>query len=182
MKKLFLFSILIFSFMAMPNLRAAETMQLFSPAFENGNAIPKNFSCEGENVSPPLKWKGSPKQTQSFAIIVDDPDAPMPQPFVHWVIFNIPPMVTNLPEAMPRISILANNEKQGNNGFGKLGYYGACPPLGNHHYHFTLYALDTMLALAPGASKEDVLKAMEGHILARAYLLGRYIKIRNRQS
>lgn len=157
---------------------AAEPMRLLSPAFKEGESIPQAYTCEGKDRSPALKWTNEPAGTQSFTIIVDDPDAPFPQPWVHWVIFNIPPGVKNLPEAMPNIAVLANSEKQGNNGWGKYGYGGPCPPSGNHRYYFKLYALDTALMLDAGANKDDVLKAMEGHVLAEAQLMGRYEKVK----
>jgi len=144
-----------------------------SKAFQAGSFIPQKYTCDGKNVSPPLKWRGAPPGTQSFVLVADDPDAPKGT-WVHWVVFDIPPTLDMLPEAMPPIKKLANAERQGTNDFKKIGYGGPCPPSGIHRYFFKVYALDTMLRLEPGATKPQVLDAMEGHILAQGVLIGTY--------
>ncbi len=151
----------------------AVTMVLTSSAFEEGAMIPAKFTCDGEDVSPALSWSGAPAGVKTFALIADDPDAPMGT-WVHWVIFNIPDSVNQLPEAVPPMPTLANGAVQGKNDFRKIGYGGPCPPGGVHRYFFKLYALDTRLSLQPGITKAELLKAMEGHILAQAQLMGRY--------
>jgi hypothetical protein len=145
-----------------------------SPAFVDGAEIPVKYSCDGENVSPPLDWSEVPTGTASFALILDDPDAPVGV-FTHWVIFNLPPDTRGLPEALLKDGTLASGALQGKNGGGSTRYIGPCPPRGTpHHYRFTLYALDKSLDLAAGASKEQLLQAMEGHILAQSQLVGLY--------
>jgi len=152
--------------------KAAE-IKLTSSAFAEGELIPRKYTCDGENVSPPLAWEPGPESTKSFALICDDPDAPL-KTWVHWVIFNIPADTRNLPENVPREKTLANGAKQGKNDSRKIGYVGPCPPGGTHRYFFKLYALDTLLDLEPGITKKDLLKAMEGHVLAQGTLMGRY--------
>jgi Raf kinase inhibitor-like YbhB/YbcL family protein len=150
------------------------TSELKSSAFGPGQNIPVRFTCDGEHVSPPLTWSGAPKPTAMFALIMDDPDAPHGT-FTHWVLFNIPGNVDHLDEHVPQTARLANGAVQGSNDFGSLGYGAPCPPKGNaHHYRFTLYALDEPLNLPPGASKQQVLTAMQGHILHQAQLVGTY--------
>lgn len=149
------------------------TMEITSTAFKDGEMIPSKYTCDGVNVSPPLAWQNSPRGVQSFALIADDPDAPAGT-WVHWVIFNIPDTVFSLPENVPPKETLENGSIQGKNDFRKIGYGGPCPPNGVHRYYFKLYALDTKLNLQPGATKAELLKAMEGHILAQAQLMGRY--------
>jgi Raf kinase inhibitor-like YbhB/YbcL family protein len=145
-----------------------------SSAFAAGAEIPVKYTCKGENVSPPLGWGQSPVGTASFVLIVDDPDAPL-EAFTHWLVFNLPPDTRGLTEAVPKDDKLASGALQGKNGFGKISYAGPCPPSGSaHHYRFTLYALDKPLDLAAGASKEQVITAMEGHILAQSQLIGIY--------
>lgn len=149
-------------------------MQLTSTAFNEGEPIPAKFTCDGSNVSPPLKWSGVPSGTKSLALIADDPDAPMGT-WVHWVVFDLPPTVTDLPEALPKTQFIPGNAKQGLNDFKHLGYGGPCPPRGKaHRYFFKLYALDTVLEFKPGASKKDVERALSGHILAEGQLMGTY--------
>jgi len=147
-----------------------------SPAFAEGAEIPVRYTCDGENISPPLNWSDGPAGTASFALIMDDPDAGN---YTHWVIFNLPPSSSSLPEDVPKVEKLASGVLQGkiaSGGIGyPIGYFGPCPFKGSsHHYCFTLYALDTSLDLAAGASKEQVLKAMEGHILTQSQLIGIY--------
>jgi Raf kinase inhibitor-like YbhB/YbcL family protein len=146
-----------------------------SSTFANGASIPVKYTCNGQNISPELNWSGSPAGTASFALIMYDPDAA----FTHWVIFNLPPGAQGLPEAVPKDDRLANGTLQGKIGSGGVGYptgyMGPCPPKGSpHHYRFTLYALDKYLDLSAGATKDQVLQAMEGHILGQALLVGLY--------
>ncbi len=146
-----------------------EKMELTSSAFKNGGAIPEKYSAYGENVSPALSWSGAPEGTKSFALIMDDPDAPRPEPFVHWVLFNIPSSVQAIAEGKQPVGAV-----QGHNGRDATGYFGPRPPSGNHRYHFKLYALDSILDLKEGATKPDLLKAIEGHTLAKGELIGTY--------
>jgi len=150
-------------------------MKIESSAFKSGEVIPTKYTCEGVNVSPPLKWGPVPEGTKSFALIVDDPDAPLGT-WVHWVIFNLPAATTELAEAIPAQKILNNGGKQGTNDFHKIGYGGPCPPSGTHRYYFKLYVLNSPLNLDAGATKDQLLKAMEGHILLKTQLVGRYRK------
>jgi len=150
-------------------------LMITSTAFTNGADIPIKYTCHGQNISPALNWSGSPAGTASFALIMDDTDAV----YTHWVIFNLPPDARGLPEAVPKDETLANGALQGKTGSGGIGYptgyFGPCPPKGSpHHYRFTVYALDTLLDLAAGASKDQLLQAMQGHILGQAQLVGIY--------
>ena len=143
------------------------TMDVNSSAFVEGQPIPAKYSCDGENVNPPLSWV-VPDGTVSFAMIVDDPDAPVGT-FVHWVAYKIP----------GDVSAVGENEApgiEGKNDFGKIGYGGPCPPGGTHRYHFKIYALDTDLDLSEGATKKDLLDAMEGHIIDEGSLMGTYAR------
>ncbi len=146
---------------------------LTSPAFKEGEAIPKQYGCKGVDISPPLQWSNIPEKTKTLALIVDDPDAPMGT-WVHWVFFNIPTSATGLPENVPTKDALADGAVQGKNDFRNYGYGGPCPPGGTHRYFFKLYALDTALQLKAGCTKAELLKAMAGHILAEGQLMGRY--------
>lgn len=149
-------------------------IKLRSPAFEDSGIIPKLYTCDGEDISPQLEWSGVPEDAVSLALIVDDPDAPMGT-FVHWVLYNLPANITALPERMPSDAKLETGALQGKTDFGKKpGYGGPCPPAGTHRYFFKLYALDTNLPLEPGATKKQLLKAMEGHILSEGQLVGHY--------
>jgi hypothetical protein len=150
-----------------------EGMRVTSTAFKEGGMIPKIYTCDGPNVSPPISWDSVPEGAKSLALICDDPDAPMGI-WVHWVIFNIPPGGGELPENVPHERVLPNGAKQGINDFHTIGYGGPCPPGGTHRYYFRLYALDKEIELEAGATKADLLKAMEGHILAKGELMGRY--------
>ena len=150
------------------------TLSLSSLAFSEGEEIPPRYTCEGQDVSPPLAWSEPPDRTQSFALIMDDSDAPVGV-FTHWVLFNLPSDSRQLPEAVPAQAGLSSGALQGKNSFGKIGYGGPCPPPGpSHHYRFSLYALDQPLDLKSGASKKQVMDAMQGHILARGQLTGKY--------
>ncbi len=144
-----------------------------SGAFKEGEMIPSKFTCDGPDISPPLSWAAPPELTKSLAIIADDPDAPMGT-WVHWVIFNIPANTRGLEESVPPSDSLPDGSRQGKNDFRKYGYGGPCPPRGTHRYYFKLYALDTMLALRPGCSSSELLKAMDGHIVGRGVLMGKY--------
>jgi Raf kinase inhibitor-like YbhB/YbcL family protein len=147
---------------------------LTSPAFREGDTIPKQYTGDGKDASPPLQWDGGPEGTKSLALICDDPDAPRGT-WVHWVLFNLPGDVRELAEGMPAEKVLTNGARQGKNDFGKIDYGGPAPPRGKpHRYFFKLYALDTLLDLQPGATKDQVVKAMEGHILTEGQLMGRY--------
>lgn len=151
-----------------------EEMVITSAGFEHEGIIPNAYSCDGADISPELNWTGVPAGAQSLALIMDDPDAPGGT-FVHWVIFNIPADATGLEENVPKTATLASGAIQGRNGFGEIGYGGPCPPSGqSHRYFFKLYALDTTLDLASGASKAQLLAAIEGHILAEAQLMGNF--------
>jgi Raf kinase inhibitor-like YbhB/YbcL family protein len=149
-------------------------LNLKSSAFSEGGDIPRKFTCDGPDVSPELTWDEGPSGTQSFCIIMDDPDAPAGT-WVHWVYYDIPNTSRGLPEGIPKIGEVKDGGKHGRNDFGRLGYGGPCPPRGPaHRYFFKLYALNTRLDLQPGARKSDVEKAMKGHILAQTQLMGRY--------
>jgi hypothetical protein len=148
-------------------------LMVTSQAFKSGEPMPSKYACDGEDVSPPMSWIGAPEQIRSYALIVDDVDAPMGA-FTYWVIFNIPAAESSLQEGVPTVGTLSNGAIQGRNGFGKIGYAGPCPPSGTHRYVFHLYALDTLLSLKEGVTEHDVLEAMKGHILAEAELTGLY--------
>jgi hypothetical protein len=145
--------------------------KITSPAFAHQESVPVQYTCDGDDISPPLQWTEPPANTQSFALIMDDPDAPVGT-WDHWILFNIPAGVRELPAAAapPAGSV------EGNNSWRHTGYGGPCPPGGKHHYFFKLYALDTILNLAAGANKDDVLAAMAGHILAQTELMGTYTR------
>lgn len=148
-------------------------MKIESPAFHDGGTIPEKHGCEGEDISPPLEWTGVPGGVGSFALICDDPDASMGT-WVHWVLYNLPADTHDLPEGIPGEETLDGGGLQGKNDFGRTGYGGPCPPAGSHRYFFKLYALDAELSLEPGASKGELLKAMEGHIRGECRIVGRY--------
>lgn len=144
-----------------------------STAFEHEGMIPSKYTCDGENVSPPLKWEGVPQGAGSIAIICDDPDAPG-MTWVHWVAWNIPANVTEFPENVPPDKALGDGTRQGITDFGRHGYGGPCPPSGTHRYYFKVYALDAELDIPGTSTKNDLLEAMEGRILAEGQLMGRY--------
>jgi hypothetical protein len=145
------------------------TMKLTSPAFSHNGAIPSQYTCDGANISPALEWSDAPQNSNSFALIVEDPDAPT-KVWVHWIVFNIPNTTQSLAE-----NTQAGPFLQGATDFnGKHQWGGPCPPSGTHHYRFTLYALDNFLDLPAGATKEQIVAAMRGHILAQATLIGTY--------
>ena len=150
---------------------------LISDAFEPNGAIPKRFTCDGEDISPALQWSGLPTGTKSLALIVDDPDAPDPAApkmvFVHWVLYNLPPDIDGLPEHT-RTDNLPTGTLEGINDFNKIGYGGPCPPTGRHRYYHKLYALDRVLPDLSEPSKDELLQTMTGHILEQAELIGTY--------
>ncbi len=148
-------------------------IKIKSPAFVPGGKIPGKYTCDGMDISPPLAWTSGPEGTKTFALICDDPDAPMGT-WVHWVLFNLPADIIELRENVPPERELENGAKQGMNDFRKIGYGGPCPPGGTHRYYFKLYALDTEINLEAGATKSELLKAVEGHILAEGQLMGKY--------
>jgi len=155
-----------------------EKIEITSPDFIQENSklvIPTKFTCDGEDISPTLKWKGVPPKAQSLVLIMDDPDAPGHiSPWSHWVMFNIPATQIGLPQALPRTIRLPNGAVQGVNDFKEHGYRGPCPPNGTHRYYFHLYALDIRLNLTPNATRDAVLKAMKGHVIAYGELVANY--------
>jgi len=149
-------------------------LTLTSPAFSSGGEIPKVHTCDGADRSPALRWSDVPAGTKGFALIADDPDAPVGT-WVHWVLYDLPGTATELPQAVVPAETLADGGKQGVNDFRKTGYGGPCPPPGKpHRYFFRLYALDAATGLRPRATKADVLQAIEGHVLEQAELMGTY--------
>src|SRR6266852_8120616 len=173
---LFRFFLLLLSVVTPSGQEEAQIMslQLTTSAFPVQGTIPKKFTCDGPDVSPPLAWSGAPPGTQSFALIVDDPDAPAGT-WVHWVLYDLPANMRELSEGVAKQEQLSSGARQGRNDFGKIGYGGPCPPPGKpHRYFFKLYVLDTKLNLKADATKADVERAMKGHILAQAELIGRY--------
>ena len=150
------------------------SINLTSTAFTDGSIIPKQHTGDGADTSPPLHWSEPPQATKSLALVCDDPDAPR-RTWVHWVIFNLPGDSRELKEAVPANDVLANGAKQGKNDFGSVGYGGPAPPPGKpHRYFFKIYALATVLDLPAGASKEQVVAAMKGHVVGEGQLVGKY--------
>jgi Raf kinase inhibitor-like YbhB/YbcL family protein len=149
------------------------SVELKSQAFQPGKMIPAKYTCDGQDISPPLSWSDPPAATMSFALISDDPDAPMGT-WVHWVLWNIPVSARTLEENLPKTASPTNGAKQGTTDFHRVGYGGPCPPSGTHRYYFKLYALDSTLDLPSSTTKKDLEKAMEGHILAQTELMGTY--------
>jgi len=165
---------------------AAPTIRLTSAAFTEGGMIPRQFTCDGADRSPPLEWSGVPQAARSLVLICDDPDAPLGT-WSHWVLYDLAPSITSLDEGVaanlvatlePRTGVQQPKltVSQGRNDFGKIGYGGPCPPRGVHRYFFRLYALDQRTELAPGATRKAVFKAIEGHILAEGHLMGKYAR------
>jgi Raf kinase inhibitor-like YbhB/YbcL family protein len=145
-----------------------------STSFQSGGDIPKKFTCDGADVSPELSWTNPPAGAQSFAVLSDDPDAPVGN-WNHWVLFDLPPATSNLPEGVAKMDELPGGGRQGRNDFRKIGYGGPCPPPGKpHRYYFRLFALDKVLNLNPGSTKPEVEQAMQGHILGQAEWMGKY--------
>ncbi len=159
--------------------RKEASLQIASTAFADGGRIPARHTCDGKDISPPLTWTGIPAGTKSLVLIVDDPDAPDPaaprMTWVHWILFNLPPDAFGLPEGVGSGG-LPEGTGEGINDWRRTGYGGPCPPVGRHRYFFKLYALDTQLEDLGAPSKDKVVAAMEGHILARAELVGTYQK------
>jgi Raf kinase inhibitor-like YbhB/YbcL family protein len=153
------------------------TLALSSTAFSHMGAIPSRYTCDGDDISPPLAWSGAPPATRSFALIVDDPDAPDPaapkRTYVHWVLYDIPASATALPEGATS-SNLPPGTREGTNDWHRAGYGGPCPPIGRHRYFFKLFALDAALGDLGAPSKTELLRAMEGHVLESAELVGTY--------
>jgi Raf kinase inhibitor-like YbhB/YbcL family protein len=160
-----------------PTMEVSMPLELTSDAFMNGQSIPAKYACTGKNISPALAWNEPPAGTQSFALIMDDPDAPGGT-WVHWVLYNIPADARTLPEDLPVTgkNIDPKAIYVGTNSWGTIGYGGPCPPSGTHRYSFKFYALDTLISLLPGATKEQVLREMDGHILAQSELMGTFSK------
>ena len=159
-------------------LAGAAELQLSSSAFSDGGAIPSRYTCDGENVSPPLAWGDPPAGTKSFALVVDDPDAPDPAAprvrWVHWVLFDLPAETRALKEGIRSAVDLPAGTRVGSNDWGNPTWSGPCPPTGRHRYVFTLYALDTELTESTALSKRSLEEAMAGHILAHTMLVGTY--------
>jgi Raf kinase inhibitor-like YbhB/YbcL family protein len=154
--------------------KTAMKIEITSSAFTEGNPIPIEYTCDGSDVSPDLKWGTLPPETRSLALVCDDPDAPSGT-FVHWVMYAIPPTENQLQKGVPKIPTLPNGTKQGTNGFGRIGYGGPCPPRGApHHYFFRIYALDTRIDQPGGMSRAQLDQAMKGHIVAEGHVMGTY--------
>lgn len=153
---------------------AAAAFALTSEAFANGASIPTEYSCDGKSSSPPLKWSGAPSAAKAFALVMHDPDAPRAGGFTHWVVYDLPAGTTGLDGGASPSGSLPAGAKQGANGSGRNQYTGPCPPKGGpaHHYNFRLYALDAPLNLEAGKTKEEIEKAVQGHVLAQADLTG----------
>ena len=151
----------------------AVELDIRSSAFEEGELIPEKYTCDGEDVSPPLSWTQPPNEAKSMVLICDDPDAPMGT-WVHWVLFGLSPETLELPEGVTSDKEVLGGAKHGLNDFRKYGYGGPCPPGGTHRYFFKLYAVDTQIDLNAGATKKEVLNAIKGHILEEGQLMGRY--------
>jgi Raf kinase inhibitor-like YbhB/YbcL family protein len=154
-------------------LKGSMALKLTSPAFPEGGAIPKQYTCDGKDVSPPLAWSDVPAATKGFALICDDPDAPAGV-WVHWVAYGLPASSTGLPEAVPPREEIPGGGRQGRNDFRKIGYNGPCPPSGTHRYVFTVSALDGTLELPAGATKGELVAALKGHVLGEGRLTGKY--------
>ncbi|HYB90264.1 MAG TPA: YbhB/YbcL family Raf kinase inhibitor-like protein [Candidatus Binataceae bacterium] len=172
----FIAAAVIASFVAIGASQAAAQpgLQLTSPAFADGAAVPADFTCTGADRSPRLAWTGAPAATKSFALIVEDPDAPMGT-FIHWVVYDLPPATSALGEGVPKIAHLPQGGMQGVNSFGRVGYNGPCPPAGKvHHYHFRLYALDSAFDPGAGSDAAAVEEAMRGHVIASTDLVGTF--------
>jgi Raf kinase inhibitor-like YbhB/YbcL family protein len=150
------------------------SIKVSSSAFKEGESIPKKYTADGDNVSPPLRWSEAPAGTKSFALICEDPDAPKGT-FTHLVLYNIPAQQTELKEGMPAKEVLPDGAEQGKNGFDKTGYGGPSPPKGKpHRYFFKVFALGTTVNLGAGATRDQLLKAMKGHVLGEGQLMGTY--------
>ncbi len=157
--------------------QVAMSLIITSPAFEQNSEIPRLYTCDGKDISPPLEWSGVPAGTKSLVLIVDDPDAPDPaapkMTWVHWVLYNLPPDSTGLPEAVSKEG-LPGGTLEGVNNWRRTGYGGPCPPVGRHRYFFKLYGLDTVLPDLKQPDKAEVERAMAGHVIAEGQLIGTY--------
>ncbi|HVG85838.1 MAG TPA: YbhB/YbcL family Raf kinase inhibitor-like protein [Vicinamibacterales bacterium] len=171
---------LVSLFAAMAIAQAPQALTVTSPTLKAGETIPRDYTADGKNVSPPLQWSGAPAPTKEFAVVCDDPDVPMPQPFVHWVIYKIPGTAKGLPENIPIDPAAAMpadvaGAVQGTSGFRRPIYRGPAPPPGKpHHYHFTVYAIDAVLDLKPGLTKAELLEAIKGHVVGEGELVAIY--------
>lgn len=165
---------------ASATIQTPKPISVTSPTIKEGAPIPLDHTADGKNVSPALAWTGAPAGTKEFALICEDPDAPTPQPFVHWVAYKIPATAKGLPEQLPTDPAAAlpadlTGMLQGNSGFRRPGYFGPRPPAGKvHHYHFIVYALDAPVDLPAGATKAQLVEAMKGHIIGQGELVGTY--------
>jgi len=170
--------LLLSGLLLVPAAGAESRMQITSSSFTHQGSIPAKYTCEGTDTSPPLAWSGVPSTAKSLALIVDDPDAPDPaapkMTWVHWVLYDVPPQTPGLAEGASRQP--AQGARDGLNDWKRPGYGGPCPPIGRHRYFFKLYALDTVLPDLGRPSKADLLKAMEGHVVSTAELIGTYQK------
>ncbi len=176
MTKIILSAIAILFLATCPAFGGEEALiTVESSAFDDGEAMPDKYSLSDDNVSPPISWSDVPSNTKSVAVICEDPDAPSGL-WVHWVVFNIPSDISALPEDLPDEGVLAGGIIQGVNDFGRIGWDGPAPPEGVHRYIFRVYGLDSMLGLGPGASRKELLSAMDGHIIARGSMTGTYEK------
>lgn len=153
-------------------------LEVTSTAFEGGQDIPAEYTADGEDKSPSIWWSNVPENAEQLVLICDDPDAPRDKPWVHWVLYGVSALLDGMPEGLPAEGELSfpPGARQGRNDFGNLGYGGPAPPRGHgtHHYHFHLYAVDTELDLGPGATKEEVLEAIEGHVVGQGEIIGTY--------
>lgn len=160
------------------NLASSQDVFVRSDAFENMGQMPAKYSVDGDDISPPLSWSRVPDGTQSLVLMVEDPDAPTPKPFVHWLMYNIPPELRGIPEDVRRENpaAAANGALQGKNSNLKLGWTGTAPPKGDtpHHYHFQLFALDKPLEIGPGAGRSVLIDAMAGHVIGRGEVVGTF--------
>jgi Raf kinase inhibitor-like YbhB/YbcL family protein len=150
-------------------------MNITSPAFRDGGDVPVKYTCDGDDVSPPLAWTDVPARAKALALVCDDPDAPK-KDFVHWVLFNVPVTTSALAERVAPLEELPDGSRQGTNDFGKVGYGGPCPPSGTHRYHFTLYAVDTILDVPPASTRDALMTALKKHQLGTARLTGSYTR------
>jgi hypothetical protein len=162
-----------------PEEEAAMALEIRSPRFRDGGEIPREYTCEGRDVSPPLAWSGVPEGARSLALVVDDPDAPDPRnprtTWVHWVLYDLPPDSAGLPEAVAAKD-LPRGSREGRNDWKRTGYGGPCPPIGRHRYFHKLYALDRALGDLGSPTKQELERAMQGHVIAKAELVGTYEK------
>lgn len=166
--------IIYFLFFSKKSEAEGNFMQLISPSFKNGAILPISYTCDGKNINPPLQWQNAPEGTKSFVLLMEDPDAPAtkPDPWVHWIVFNIPAFINKIDENID-IGTL-KGAKQGLTNSGKNKFHGACPPDKMHRYFFILYALDTTLNLLEGASKNEIMTAIDGHVLDKAQIMATY--------